>query len=34
MFDIDSIDKSKFICYQLKDDSVYFGEVSQLNDQG
>ena len=25
--DIEHIDKSSFVCYQLKDDSLYYGEV-------
>lgn len=25
--DIDLIDKSNFVCFQLKDESVYFGEI-------
>ena len=33
MFDIDTIDKSKFICFQLKDDSVYFGEVIYVDEK-
>ena len=34
MIDIDAMDKSTFVCYQMKDDSVYFGEVIYQNDHG
>lgn len=28
--DVDSIDKTNFICVTLKDKSIYFGEVQYL----
>lgn len=34
MIDIDTMDKSAFVCYQMKDDSVYFGEVIYMNEEG
>ena len=32
--DVDSIDKTNFICVTLKDKSIYFGEVRYLTPQG
>lgn len=31
-FDINSVDKSNFVCLQGKDSSVYFGEIAYLDE--
>lgn len=34
MMDIDLIDKSSFVTFQLKDESVYFGEAIYIDEEG
>ena len=32
--DVDSIDKTNFICITLKDKSIYFGEIKYMTAKG
>lgn len=33
-FDFQSVDKSGFVCLQMEDDSIYYGEVAWFDEQG